>query len=72
MVLNFGLVEFWILRGELRLNFCGHFMVFINLEVNFIHFCCPFKPADGSKMWFLIKIGGFYKKNCHKMDSRVG
>ena len=21
-------------------------------------------------MWFLIKIGGFYKKNCHKKDPK--
>ena len=53
--------RFWILK----LNFCGFYQSWIEL---FSLLLPIIRPANGLKMWFLIKIGGFYKKNCHKKD----
>ena len=56
--------RFWILK----LNFCGFYQSWIEL---FSLLLPIIRPANGLKMWFLIKIGGFYKKNCHKKDSEI-
>ena len=61
VVLNFDF-------GFKKLNFCGFYQSWIEL---FSLLLPIIRPANGSKMWFLIKIGGFYKKNCHKKDFRA-